>query len=219
MTSERDRDERIMAYADGELDAAEARAVEALLARDPEARARLRLYLETAALARAAFADTLTEPVPERLVRAATGAGARIPPFPRRIRPRPLAAAIAAGLAALLLVGGWWTLHPDPAARLARVLGTVPSGTEAEGIRPLLTVVTADGRLCRRYRLEAEGGEGLACRGADGDWRVVLWYGDPAPATYAPAGGDARGPMEALLARLGARVLDPGEERRRLGGD
>ncbi len=220
-------DQQLMAYADGELPAEEAAAVEARLARDPAARERLRLYLETAALARAAFQEALREPVPERLLAAVRKATAD-PAGGEVVRPLAAAAgsrrswrswpglALAAGLAALVVVG-WWNLGPGSGDELSRVLAQVPAGEQVAGIRPVQTVVTADGRLCRRYRVEREdgAGEGLACRERDGDWRVVLWV-EGLDQGYAPAGGAAQGPVEAALARLGARILTPEEERRRL---
>ena len=69
-------DERWMAYVDGELDAGERAAFEALLAGDPQLAAQVR---EQQALRRRvadAFAADLDEPVPERLLAAARGQGA-----------------------------------------------------------------------------------------------------------------------------------------------
>ncbi len=218
-------DQQLMAYADGELPPEEAAAVEAQLARDPAARERLRLYLETAALTRAAFQEALREPVPARLLAAVQKATADAAgehtgrPFAvasRRPWRRWPGLALAAGLAALMVVG-WWSLGPGSGDELNRVLARVPAGEQVAGIRPVLTVVTADGRLCRRYRVEREdgAGEGLACREREGDWRVVLWV-EGLDQGYAPAGGAAQGPVEAALARLGARILTPEEERRQL---
>ena len=88
----------LVAYVDGELDAASAREVERALETSPVARNTVAKLRSSAALVRAAFADALHEPPPPGLVamlRAAT---------PRR-RPQaywlPLAASIA-----LLIAGG-----------------------------------------------------------------------------------------------------------------
>jgi anti-sigma factor RsiW len=59
-------DAQLAAYVDGELDDDAARALEAQLFGDPEARRRLAELRETSALLRQAFAPTLHEPVPER---------------------------------------------------------------------------------------------------------------------------------------------------------
>jgi anti-sigma factor RsiW len=87
----------LVAYVDGELDAASAREVEQALEASPVARNTVAKLRASAALVRAAFADALHEPPPPGLVamlRAAT---------PRR-RPRTYWLPIAASIA--LLIGG-----------------------------------------------------------------------------------------------------------------
>jgi anti-sigma factor RsiW len=66
-------DEALVAYLDGELDAQERAHVEAWLEADPAVRDRLLALSESAGLLRGAFADFVTEPVPERLIAAARG--------------------------------------------------------------------------------------------------------------------------------------------------
>jgi anti-sigma factor RsiW len=66
-------DEALVAYLDGELDAAEQGHVEAWLAADPTARDRLAALAQSATLVRSAFADIVNEPVPEYLIAAARG--------------------------------------------------------------------------------------------------------------------------------------------------
>ena len=66
-------DEALVAYLDGELDAAERAHVEAWIEADPSVRDRLLALAESATTLRTAFADFLTEPVPERLLAAARG--------------------------------------------------------------------------------------------------------------------------------------------------
>lgn len=63
-------DERLMAYADGELAPAEREAVERALAADPALAARLRQHQALRTQLEQAFAAELNEPVPERLTRA-----------------------------------------------------------------------------------------------------------------------------------------------------
>ena len=62
-----DMEIQLMAYADGELDAAEACSVERLLESDPRAKQQLRIYRDTAALLRAACAEPLFRDVPKKL--------------------------------------------------------------------------------------------------------------------------------------------------------
>jgi len=66
-------DEALVAYLDGELDVDERAHVEAWLDADPTVRDRLLALAESATTLRAAFADFVTEPVPERLIAAARG--------------------------------------------------------------------------------------------------------------------------------------------------
>lgn len=69
-------DVMLMAYVDGEVDAATAREIEAAMAADPSVAARAQRMRDGAAITRAAFADVLHEPVPDRLVAALAGGGA-----------------------------------------------------------------------------------------------------------------------------------------------
>ncbi len=66
-------DEALVAYLDGELDAEERAHVDAWLDADPGVRERLLALAESAGALRSAFADFVTEPVPERLIAAARG--------------------------------------------------------------------------------------------------------------------------------------------------
>ena len=70
---QRPTDERLIAYLDGELPEDERAAVETWLERDGELRERAGQLSESAALLRAAFDETLHEPLPERLIAAAHG--------------------------------------------------------------------------------------------------------------------------------------------------
>lgn len=66
-------DERLIAYLDGELDESERAEIMLWLERDAELRERAAQLGETATLLRAAFDETLREPLPERLIAAARG--------------------------------------------------------------------------------------------------------------------------------------------------
>ena len=67
-------DEALVAYLDGELDDAERRHVEAWLEADPAVSDRLAGLAQSAELVRGAYADIVNEPVPPRLIAAASGA-------------------------------------------------------------------------------------------------------------------------------------------------
>lgn len=113
-------DDRLVAYLDGELEAADRRDVEAWLDEDPAARDRLAALAESANLARLAFDEVMHEPIPDRLIAAARGETssteprAQVVPFRRRQGAGHIAAArrwwigvpVAASLFGLLLGGG-----------------------------------------------------------------------------------------------------------------
>src|SRR5439155_25576036 len=66
-------DEALLAYLDGELDAAQRHDVEHWLAGDPAVRDRLAALAQSGDLLRRAYADIIDEPLPERLIVAARG--------------------------------------------------------------------------------------------------------------------------------------------------
>ncbi|HEY3911792.1 MAG TPA: hypothetical protein VGM07_18175 [Stellaceae bacterium] len=121
---QRRSDDRLVAYLDGELEAAERREIDAWLDSDPAARQQLAALAESAELVRRAFDEVLHEPVPQRLIAAARGEPApggvsaaatgpqpvpsgRRPPVRRPVpRRRWLGLPIAASLAGLLIGGG-----------------------------------------------------------------------------------------------------------------
>jgi anti-sigma factor RsiW len=117
-------DVMLMAYADGELDAATARQIEAAIAADPALAARVRLFRESAALLRGAFGDALHEEVPERLraavqpAKASAEASNVVSLSARRPARQIVAWAVAASFAALVLGGGgtYWYLANERAA-------------------------------------------------------------------------------------------------------
>ena len=66
-------EEILMAYADGELDAATRASVEAAMQEDPEIRKRVAGHRALRETMRGAFSAVLDEPVPDRLIQAARG--------------------------------------------------------------------------------------------------------------------------------------------------
>ncbi len=225
---------QLMAYADGELNREEAEAIEARLAVDPQARALVAAYRDSAALVRAAFAAGAEEPPPrlEAALRAAAGTG-QVIPFATRVarwrRPAAQLLPLAASLALGVVVGAWWLDRAPSGDALSVALATIPSQTEAaieEGasITPDATFRIADGRWCRAFtqRSVAETAQGVACRAADGAWRVELLVPQaiaalPADA-YTPA-GDEPGPVEAWRAAVGAEApLSSASEAELLAG-
>lgn len=101
-------DETLMAYADGALDAATGARVARAARTDARIARRIEAFRRTAALARAAFAPVVDEPVPERLIAAIRAAPAgNVVHFPARrgIFRKPLATAVAACVALLVVLG------------------------------------------------------------------------------------------------------------------
>ncbi|MBB5016354.1 zf-HC2 domain-containing protein [Rehaibacterium terrae] len=233
-------DERLMAYVDGELDAAQAAQVEAAIAADPALAAAVARQRRLRERLRAAFDPVLDQPVPERLLAAARGAttscAAQVVDLhavaARRDRPRrwslPEWAALAAALVLGLVLAQWLPLHDDdllataPDGRLlargelAQALDTRLSGDSTDRIALGLSFRTGDGGYCRSFVLQRpQPLAGLACRQEDG-WRVpVLSEAEPA------AGGELRlasAPLPpAVLGEIDARIagepLDAAAER------
>ena len=130
-------DEALVAYLDGELDNDERAHVEAWLDADPAVRGRLLALAESATTLRSAFADFVSEPVPERLIAAARGETASTTEAEIVVlRPQPPSAsppqsgrwyvqlATAAGLFGIVVGGGVgyfgnsiFTPSPIPAER------------------------------------------------------------------------------------------------------
>lgn len=133
-------DEMLMAYADGALPEAERAQIAAALENDAEARAIVAEFRRTAELSRAAFANVLTEPVPDRLVKTVLGTPtptANVVDLTRARKPRSMLWRTALPLAAsLLLVIGFAAallLRPQPAGPLM-ALGPVPSAAPLAGV-------------------------------------------------------------------------------------
>lgn len=105
----------LMAYVDGETDAATARRIEQAIAADPDVAERARLFRDSAMLLRGAYADALHEKVPARLVAAIGTAPARktaAVTLPRRFQARRFVGwAVAASLAALVVGSGGTYLY------------------------------------------------------------------------------------------------------------
>jgi anti-sigma factor RsiW len=191
-------DDRLVAYLDGELEAAERREVEAWLDSDPAPRQQLAALAESAELARHAFDEVLHEPLPERLIAAARGeAGAvgtrpRILSFKRRLgseAPAPLrrwrlGLPVAASLFGLLIGGG--------AAYLG--VGKLATGGVAGGVG--------------QGALEATVANNLWLDNAAGYFKLFVSAGDSALVDV-PATGDPREALQKISQSLPQQVRLP----------
>jgi len=206
-------EERLMAYLDGELDAAERIEAEREIAADPALAERVRAQQALRARLRAAYAPVLDEPVPERLLAAARGAevidltAARQAREPRRRWHWPEWGAMAASVLAGV-IGGQLLLGANDPLRSARDGSLVAGGPLAQALTEQLastpppgakvqigvSFVARSGSYCRSFVLEREAPlAGLACR--DGDaWKLQL----VAPAAKPESGGGYRMAASAL---------------------
>ena len=231
-------DEQLVAYADGELPAAESAAIAQAAAGDPALARRIERFVQTRRVLSEAFAAKLAEPVPARLLEALAGPGKVVPL--RRAAPRtwvPLALAASVALGVGLSVSLWLPrgsgatattiagLPPDAGAlgaALERKASGEPAMLAQAGrnyeILPTATLQSGAG-WCREFESRLEGAtparaRGVACREADGQWRLVAAAAVGAVAAtggdYAPAG--AAGPD--LSAAIGAVVrVTPAQEQ------
>jgi ferric-dicitrate binding protein FerR (iron transport regulator) len=127
--------------------------------------------------------------------------------------------AVAAGIAAVLLLGVQPSAPVDPLSGALEQTATLASAHLADGrtITPTLTVRAADGRWCREFRSSDE--TALACR-KDGRWSIEARAHADAAAdagAIAVAGGADPAPLDAAYRRLGASdPLSAADERKLL---
>lgn len=180
-------DEKFFAWLDGELDPAEAAAVDELVAADPALQRRAEEHRALSGQLRAAFDPIADAPVPERLAAAAEPRQAEVIDFAaRREARRPTSlpmqwAAMAATLAIGIVAGSMFdSSAAGPVARengqlvasgdLEAALYTrLASAPADEGARIGLTFRDSAGDLCRSFT--DNGAAGLACH-QQGDWQI-----------------------------------------------
>lgn len=124
----------LMAYADGQLDAARRQAVELFLAASPEDALMVEAIMEQNADLRVALSGVAKEAVPDRLMAV----------LERERRPRPILrpALKAAALAALMIMsglGGWWVGH-DPRPMPPAFLAVAPGPIDGEAAAVIKTM-------------------------------------------------------------------------------
>jgi hypothetical protein len=183
-------DETLMAYADGELDAAARAQVEAAIAADPNVARRVAEHTALRNTVRAGFDEVLDEPVPERLNSAARGAapGQVVPFRGKTARHRSLPQWIA--LAASFVLGALaWRfgaqLYPSgpvterngdlvASGVLAQALTSqlAADQTSATAVQIGITFRSRRGSYCRTFQLrDVSATAGLACH-EDGEWKL-----------------------------------------------
>jgi hypothetical protein len=231
-------DEKLMAYADGELEPDERAAIEAAIAQDPALAERVRRHRRLRLRVADAFGPVIDQPVPERLVDAAKGIGpsgdslsaprAQVLSLPSR-RGRagsrawglPQWAAMAASLVLGVIVS-WQALQPREPALVASDGGLVARGILARALQeqrasaqsmddPVhigITFRTQEGGYCRSFTLRAARTAGLACRTQD-EWRVeVTATADDAAGGMRQAASPPAAVLQVIEARIAGEPLD-----------
>jgi anti-sigma factor RsiW len=174
-------DDRLSAYLDGEVEAAERREIEAWLDRDPAARDRLSALAESANLVRLAFNEVVHEPVPERLIAAARGEtrspklDAEVLPFRARAGGRGAAARC------------WWLGLPLAASLFGLLLGAAITYLSVEKWMP-------GGPATKEHAAEMAAADNLWLDNAAASFKLLASAGDGVLIDV-PATGD---PREAL---------------------
>ncbi|MGV8941200.1 MAG: anti-sigma factor family protein [Lysobacter sp.] len=236
-------EETLMAYVDGELESGAADAVEQAMRESPEIAAAVERARALRNRMHAAYASVLEEPIPARLLDAASGpatagagahvqqrSGTRRASNRRRWGGREWSAIAASLVLGAVVVGG---LRPGGGSETLQLTdnGMVATGTLAQALDtrlsgPMTAGVAlgvgfrADDGYCRTFGLEPAAGSahalaGLACRDARG-WRVVA-LGETAPSGEAlrqAAVAIPPGVLSEVDARLGdGEPLDAAGER------
>ena len=141
-------DEMLVAYVDGELSVEDAAEIERALQTDHKVREAVQIFRDSADWSRRAFDDVLREPVPEHLIRAASGQGNADQPeaAPAVVAPRTRSRlglaglAMAASVALAIGVGGGFGLS-----------GIVGPGASGPGGLLLVGAVDDRGALMPRW--------------------------------------------------------------------
>lgn len=220
-------DEMLMAFVDGELDAATAEEVRRATERDAGLARRAEEFRTASQWSKEAFAGILREPAPERLVNAVLARPSNVLPLRRRWLPAQ-ALPLAASIAILFGAAGYWLGQQQPpqdiallgAGPVAQTLAQTLSGQSnavtfgGGGMRlETLAAYKVDGGLCRTFSLSggADTWRGVGCaRG--GGWAVEIAASVPADG-FAPASSGATASIDAFLDAAGAsEALSPEEE-------
>lgn len=215
-----ERDERLMAYVDGELGEAERAAFEQELAVDPALQREVARQQELRGRLSATFDPVLDEPVPLQLRLAAEAANTP----GRRSWRAPQWAAMAACLALGLVLGR--LLLPERGPLSERDGALVVRGELAQAldrrlasevgpIRVGLSFRSHEGAYCRTFQSAPDGLAGLACRAPQG-WSartVTAWSPQDQPAYRTAAVETPPAVLAAVDDLIAGEPLDAAAER------
>ncbi|WP_413673428.1 anti-sigma factor [Massilia cellulosiltytica] len=223
-------DDTLMAYADGELEAAERAAIEQAMRTDPAIAAAVERHRALRADVAAAFAGILDEPVPARLRPPAPVVSLAVERDKRRRWSWPEWGALAATLVVGVLAGRMIPGGGGPAiagngnqvvaqGELASALDRQVGGKAEGAVKVGVSFAARDGAYCRGFVMGASAG--LACR-EGGQWKIpVLAEAEKEAAGGYRQAGSALPPavLDAIDARIADRPLDAaGEEAARARG-
>jgi hypothetical protein len=235
-------DEIVMAYVDGELDPTRRAEIDAAIASDPALARRVEQQRALRRKLAGAFDPVREQPVPDRLMAAARGAGAASTPqsgkvlkFPARathIPSAPWRTREWTAMAASLLVGvllSWrffGTSGSSPmvasadglrargelAAALDRQLASEQTGDEPVLIG--LTFKAHDGNYCRSFVMGSTRTAGLACR-AGKEWQIPVSESVTVSGGGLQQAGSALSPsiLKIIEARMEGAALDAEGEK------
>lgn len=214
--------EELAAFADGELDAARAAQVAAIVAADPALEAQVAAHRALRAQLGAHFAPIMEAHVPDRLAALLRPAPADVVDFAavreKRERSRTLprwtwfaGPALAASLALALFLrpGGGDYARGDLASALdSRLVAAQDAGAPT---RILLSFRNSDGNYCRAFAGQAQ--SGIACRDAE-RWKLVYTSSGVAAENgdYRMAGTPATEVLERAQAMAVGPALDAAGE-------
>lgn len=224
--------EQLAAYADGQLDAVDARAVEQELAQSSELQSQLAAHQALKARLAAHFAPVADEPVPDRLLQLLQGnsspdaasdnvinlTAARMAPRPASAPSRPWARYLGPALAAsLILAVVGIGLRPSGNYAKGPLADALDSQLAAEQsgdtpVRVLISFRDKAGAFCRGYA--EEGGSAIACRDERG-WKIRQRFDAKAAQSgeYRQAGSGAEPLLAAAQDLAAGAALGDDEER------
>ncbi len=227
-------DEQFFAWLDGELEPAEAAAIDSLVAADPALQRRAEAHRALAGRLGTAFDPIAGAPVPDSLLEA-TRREAEVVDFgaarerrsaraiPVRMQWAAMAATLAIGIVAGSMING------GPSTPIAREDGQLVASGQLEqalytrlasapaddGTRIGLTFRDSAGDLCRSFT--DDGAAGLACH-QSGDWRIrgLFQSGEGQQAEFRMAAGPDPRLAELIDSTRAGEPLDAAAERKAL---
>jgi len=189
-------DDRLIAYLDGEVDAAERREIETWLDTDPAARDKLAAFAESAALVRLAFDEIMHEPVPDRLIAAARGERVAAEPSAKIVPLRR-----GQGTAGAPASRSWWFGLPLAASLFGLLLGGAVAYLSLSKLLP-------GGLGGKQPAVEMAAADNLWLDNAAGYFKLLASAGDGALIDV-PATGDPREALQKISQSLPQEVRLP----------